>query len=715
MRKATRVAYPLHFKPTRNARTAWLERINPLMGLSIRQAQNIYDCARMGNYALLQFIYSEIEAADPVLMICVERRTSALAGLGWRAVANQGAGDDALAEAQRQFIEDAASKIDNLSEAIEHLGGAFFRGFAHLAPVRDETGAIVHLEMPNSWNFCKDNETGAWLWNPEAICAGAASAGFDMQPIPPEELVTIERRRAIDYPALAVYIRHALAERNWGRFLERYGIPPCILIMPELSDPNMSAKFQQAAQDAYEGRNGALPNGSDVKFATEARGANPFSAFVEHQQKLVVLMSTGGTLASLAESGAGTLAGNAQQDVWDEIVQRDGKIVGNALNRQMFRPMLERAFPGKGILAGFELGQDSEPSPAELFDIAAKARSAGYLIDQAQLEEASGYKLAPDSSGAGGNFGGFALNRAPAAGVAGATPLQNAGEPLQNARSNRDGSTPAPAADAPEAILGAFARDIGPAAEKVKKFLAGGMSKEEAAALAAELPGMLPKDPAMAAVIADAMAEAMAAESGNQPADHAEDTEKEPVANSGTSEGARKGWETRRKNGWTTQQYEDAQNKINGLIDKLDLKGPGGKGKGWNGNDEESFSEVDPRTMADIRKANPKMTEGKYDSVVSVKQLHHALERHGIGKEQDPDSIPITKDDLRRIPDILSDYDSIEPASGKEEGKRTEAILIKKSYPDGTIVVVELDYSANPSKSPNRRLYFQTMWKEKNR
>lgn len=55
----------------------------------------------------------------------------------------------------------------------------------------------------------------------------------------------------------------------------------------------------------------------------------------------------------------------------------------------------------------------------------------------------------------------------------------------------------------------------------------------------------------------------------------------EGMANSGTSEGARKGWDTRRKNGWTPKQYEENKAKVDSLVDDLGKTGPGGKGKGW--------------------------------------------------------------------------------------------------------------------------------------
>ena len=92
-------------------------------------------------------------------------------------------------------------------------------------------------------------------------------------------------------------------------------------------------------------------------------------------------------------------------------------------------------------------------------------------------------------------------------------------------------------------------------------------------------------------------------------------------------------------------------------------------------------------------------------------QLNHALEEHGEGKEKWPNSIPITKADLARIPDVLSDYDEITPGLGKADGKAQEAVVFRKEYEDGTVCCVEIDWFSR-GKGRNE-LKFQTMWKWK--
>ena len=368
-------------KARRTSAQAWIERTNPLTRLSLRAAQGIYDTARGGGYARLQYIYAEIEKTDPTLFTCVDRRLSALSALGWRVVANV---EGAAAEAQKKKLEKMLDGAVGLSAAIEHMGLAFFRGFSFCEPyMRD--GSLA-FNCPPSWEFNRSPD-GTWWHNPlviEGDAGGEGQTAFD-----PEAVIHIERVRAVDYPALALYLRHEVAEDEWGRFLERYGIPPVILEMPPLTQPGDADRFAQAAQQVYEALCGAVPNGTKVNTLAEARGADPFSAFIEHQEKTMVRLCTGGTLGSIAEAtGIGSGASDAQGDVWREIVSRDAVLIGEEFTRWFGRYV----FP-EGMLVRFELGTEKRATPDEVFDTAAKARQAGYRFTKEYLETETGAEL----------------------------------------------------------------------------------------------------------------------------------------------------------------------------------------------------------------------------------------------------------------------------------------------------------------------------------
>ena len=132
--------------------------------------------------------------------------------------------------------------------------------------------------------------------------------------------------------------------------------------------------------------------------------------------------------------------------------------------------------------------------------------------------------------------------------------------------------------------------------------------------------------------------------------------------------------------------------------------------KAWK-NTPKDLGEVSESLAADIREANPNMkaTVGTMQTI-DQKQLNHALIEHGV-KDKLPSHIPITKEDLKRIPDVLSDYDDIVPGKGIANGKKQEAVIFRKRFDDGTICCVEIDWFRRGDK--RHELKFQTMWKEK--
>jgi len=463
---------------------AWLERTNPLRGLSISRAGCIFDNARVWGSPRLQYMYNEIEMTDPVLMTCVERRNAALAGLQQQFVAISGV-DETLANEQRDALVRFVSQIENFDEALERMDEAFFRGYVHLQPIWDGD-KVPYIRPINSWNFIR-NDRGEWLWNPNCH---ETIAGLD--DVRGARLVTLARRRAIDYPAIFIYIRKALGERDYGRFIERHGIPHAAIMMAPGTEKKDVPAYLSSADAWNNGQNMVLPNGASINLATEARGTDPFTPFVEHQDKYIVLLATGGTLTSLAQADTGSLAGGAQMEVWREIVARDGVLIAGALNRCLFNRYLNLAFPGQPIAAEFRLDNERKQSAAEVADLAGKLKAAGWRISQEQLEEAVGYTLEKDDGGQGLT----ALPSMVGRGVPSAPFMNKAGT---------NGTDVTNATACPNSILAAFARDTGPAADAIKELLKN-PSKDAAESILKNLDSLLPQDPYLAAEIAEAMA-----------------------------------------------------------------------------------------------------------------------------------------------------------------------------------------------------------------
>ncbi len=490
----------------RNATIAWLERSNPLRGLSISAANGIFDAARGGDTQRLHWMYQEIECQNPVLSMAVTRRSGAAANFSWR-VAERSAMDGTLSAEQKDAAERFLGDIENLTDLFEHLDLALFRGFAHAQPIWEDARTVRHIELLDSWKFLKKD--GEWLFNP-------ACDGFSSNCIPCKNarLITVERRRPVDVPALAIHLREAVGARDWGRFVERYALPkPAIVMSPNATDKDRN-DYLTAASDLENGQVTVWPSGASLMdFAGGSRGVDPFSNFIEHQEKTILMLATGGTLGSMAESGAGTLAGNAQKDVWEQIVARDAGVIAAAVSRALVRPFLAAAFPGQPIAVEFSFDLTQKPTPKEIFETATAARNAGYLIVQEELEEATGFSLEKASETDATGLG-SAGRLAPPAYTAFKTRenvFKNASRVL-NAQGEGEPQPPSQIAKkrpSAQSALEALSKDSSEVAREISKLMEN-PSPEAAKALLDKLPSLLPEDPALAAVIAEAMAEAYA-------------------------------------------------------------------------------------------------------------------------------------------------------------------------------------------------------------
>ena len=475
-----------------------LERINPLRGVDEWRLGQIFDDARDGIYADLAWLYNEIEGVEPALLACCDMRESAASECGWLVKTTDAKRvrgfDQSLADEQRDtLLAEFGSADDDLAELAGHLVTAFFRGAAHARPLWNTDGSLAGFQHLDLWNFAHDRKSGLWYWN-----ADASREESTFQAIPPGELVSVAVSRHVDHAALPIFIRAALGAKRYGVWLDRFGIPPVGIIMPPTAEKGDQASYMDLARKFARGGSGILPNASQIVYGTEARSVCPFTDFIRFQQQQIYTIGIGRVQSG--ETDGTNLGGNAAGVVeagFQRIVRRDARRIARAINDAVTSKILARLFPGRPVLAQFAWDTETKRTSRQVLDDAVAAKNAGLEIDIEQMREMTGYILskAPEKP-AQGPFGG--LNSA----TPGKTPLQNAEKALQNA--------PRPADEqgdpqAPKALLEAFSRDLGPAAEAVKKLL-DDPTPEAAGKLLEDLPNLIPEDPALAAIIAEAMA-----------------------------------------------------------------------------------------------------------------------------------------------------------------------------------------------------------------
>ena len=154
-----------------------------------------------------------------------------------------------------------------------------------------------------------------------------------------------------------------------------------------------------AAKAVENGQVSVWPSGSTIAdFAGGSRGVDPFQNFIRHQEELIVLLATGGTLTSLATADTGALAGGAQMEVWKQIVNRDAGVLSQAVQLAIVRPFLERNFWGRPVAADFGLTMPFKMTPQEAANVAATLKQAGWRVDQDELEKAVGFTLEKDET-----------------------------------------------------------------------------------------------------------------------------------------------------------------------------------------------------------------------------------------------------------------------------------------------------------------------------
>jgi hypothetical protein len=233
---------------------------------------------------------------------------------------------------------------------------------------------------------------GDWYWNAAAKQITAVNLG-DENKIDKRFTLIREWPRPLDEIALIKFIRSNLSRKNWDAFVEIYGIPGWIVIMPQNVPAGKEAEYMAAAQSIAEGRPGALPYVSDAKCADQPRGTNPFRDSLQYLTEKLVLAGTGGLLTMLAQSGSGTLAGSAHMEAFNIVARGEAREISELFQKQFDAVVLEAAFPGQPKLAYFELAANEEQDVGEILDHAVKISQAGGQVNWVEISEKTGYTI----------------------------------------------------------------------------------------------------------------------------------------------------------------------------------------------------------------------------------------------------------------------------------------------------------------------------------
>jgi phage gp29-like protein len=500
----------------------WRDNYNPQRGLTIQRAVTLCESYTRGEYADLMWLFGApftgIESSDADYMALIDSRISVLLEMDWAAkpVALPDQADPALtklAEAQSEYIRSLVDAIANLYEAIEHLSMATFRGFAHCEIITNADGDTTELRPIDQWHIVRQGTKGPWRYNPRADQTTWQSLGSEMD-IDPRHFIVREVKRPVGRIALLKYIRQNLSQKDWDAFIEIYGLPGGMVIMPQEIPEGREDEYRAAAEEAARGGSGALPHGSTYTTNDSPRGINPFRDHMKWLQEQLVLAGTGGKLTMLAESGSGTLAGQAHSETFTRIARADARKISEAIQRQFIEPRLQEKFPGQPVLAWFELAFNEETDTGEFIKDVSVLAAAGLQVDPAQITEKTGYRVTatPAANPPAGNW--LTNARKPSTRVNTRKTPEN--DSSMGLRRSSKGSDPTPAsgylAQARKTLETAPTGALAPLQDQIDTLLAetdentlrSGLEK-----LLSELPGILHGDDTLTAAWEDILTTAL--------------------------------------------------------------------------------------------------------------------------------------------------------------------------------------------------------------
>ena len=361
------------------------EQRNELPWLTPQRAVELYEAWRRGELADVQRVWEQLEETDDTLMTVLDKRQRALADMPWAILTDAEAiGDDAerarKAELQQAYLQTVFNAVENLEEALVHLGMADFRGVAAL----EITGNMQRMrwEVIEPWCLARPVRRGPWMYNAKADVTFSTLEEME------KERIIVREARPIDLACMFLIVDKMHAVHGWDAFLDVYGNPSIFLERPPATGEQMAKVYDALAKRIIGDGRGTVPAGS--KFHTVETRQNNCDSFEKRARwcaDAIITVATGGLLTVTAESGSGTLAGSAHADSFENLVAGSAASISATINRQFTRRLLAAAFPDDPPLAYFSLAPEPADERMQLAQLLATLKTAGWQTTQEKASE----------------------------------------------------------------------------------------------------------------------------------------------------------------------------------------------------------------------------------------------------------------------------------------------------------------------------------------
>ena len=612
-----------------------------------------------GDIAGLEHVIEEFENREDKMKIGAFKMSAAVASKPWEVRIAKGEEDNERAKLHQEVLTRFWNRVEatdafcrNRRGGLRLLVKQMMSAQSRVYAVHDVTWTVrgdgeleALFTFVPAWMF--ENRTGElrFIRDPGAYTGETMKDG--------EWLVTVGEGVGISAAILAMAKR--LSWNDWLLFSEKCGMPVILGNTGAKEDTPAWKNLLNAIANVAP-KTGVLADLETKLQAVQVGGSSgqtTYRELIDVVDRGISALYRGGDLSTVSQ--AGDSVGSDSQDGESELMDGDGcAMVSETLHRQIDRHVIRFTCGDFEPLAGIVINP-----PAEIDDVdrdikvdqhlgefgirlSKKDMLARYGRVEATDENDAAIRQQAQQPGFGG-LGGLANEEVKRLSDSAVKPATTTAEPLNRSTAE---------------LLKAFAADMSPAGKAVEELLnaldkgeaaSSPLVKEKASALRSRLPSLLPEDPATAAVIAEAMTKEFGVTAEKQ--------------SNAITNPCPKCHRQMTKEGTCTHCERLAANQktVDGLVADLDIKGPDGKSKGWKDRTE-SLGELEQKTIDDIKAANPKMNVDSSVATVNTEQLQHSLNHHGNAeREAKRGQIAITKDDLKRIPEVLADYDSILP------------------------------------------------------
>lgn len=391
----------------------WRDNYNPLRSLSIAQLMALFEQAERGSFAEIQLLLRKVEKRFPALKGFIEKLLASVEELDSRVRIKKQLPEGAtpeMAERQRRFLQSRYDLLKNFKQAIAQMALADVRGYAVLQKHRYRDGvndgAVEELYWIEPWCWVRDGFYGDFYYNENSqfgVGLGSCHAvlGEDNrlggEAMPRADFVIREAESPLYEIALIAFVNWSMGRKNHAAFVELFGIPNAVIVMPENIPAGKEMEFQAAAESVARGLSGTLPNGSDVKYpgaSASVRSQNPFTEYCDANERDLVMAGTAGHLTMLsAPTGIGKGPSEEHDDAWQKIAIAKAMRINETLQRDFDAPELAAEFPGEPVCVQFALDVKDSEDVAALLDNVVKADTAGLQVDAAEISERTGMKL----------------------------------------------------------------------------------------------------------------------------------------------------------------------------------------------------------------------------------------------------------------------------------------------------------------------------------